>query len=216
METTALTFRLLDERIEALLEHPSEQSSLNRRAKWGIALIAIAGTLSLAFGKLLPPRLWAAVLQSILLILEIAGMVLVTSATLPGWKTLTFAQQRREFAEVLDFDLPHHESLFAWLHSFPRERVEAMSEFATYRLGRYRSKMPVLAGSIEKLGALPLLAAIVIQFKDASWPPQPSLWQILLFALLTFFYWLCLLAVSQRLRLELYDMLLKRTLAQVP
>jgi len=212
METSALTFSLLDERIEKLPEHPSERITLQRREKWGIALFATAGTLGLALGKLLPPKPWVVALVFTLLIIEIFGIVLVISA---GFSTLklTFAHQRREFAEILDFDMPHHESLIAWLRSFSRERLQAMSDFTQFRVERYRSKMPMLAGSIEKLGALPLLAALVIQFKDASWPLQLSWWQIALFAVLTFFYWLCLLAVSQRLRLELYDMLLKKALA---
>ena len=73
--------------------------------------------------------------------------------------------------------------------------------------------MPVFIGSIDKLGALPVLAAIGIQFKDASWPLQISWWQIVLFGLLAFFSWMSVLLVSLRLRAELYDALLKRALA---
>jgi|SRR5690348_3304813 len=210
METSALTFSLLDERIEKLPEHSSFKSS--RRAKWGYAVVAVTGTLMLILGKLLPAQRWTVILLVVLLILEIIALIVALTADLPSAK-LTPASQRSQFADVLDFDMPHHESLIAWLRSFSRERLQAMSDFTQFRVERYRSKMPMLAGSIEKLGALPLLAALVIQFKDASWPAQLSWWQIALFAVLTFFYWLCLLAVSQRLRLELYDMLLKKALA---
>lgn len=150
--------------------------------------------------------------MSVLLFVEIIGMVLVLSA---GFSTLklTFSHQRREFAEMLDFDMPHHENLIAWLRSFSRERLQAMSDFSAFRVERYRSKMPILTGGMEKLGALSILVALVIQFKDMQWPPHPTLWQIVLFALLPFFYWLCMLTVTQRLRLELYDMLLKKALA---
>jgi hypothetical protein len=56
--------------------------------------------------------------------------------------------------------------------------------------------MPVFIGSIDKLGALPVLAAIAIQVKDASWPLQISWWQIVLFGLLAFFYWMSVLLLD--------------------
>lgn len=213
MEMPALTFKLLNEHIEEVLEHPSNRITLHCRAKWGIALFTLAGTLGLVLGKLLPPKPWAVALVWALLAVEIIGIILVVSAEFSTLK-LTFAHQRREFAEVLDFDMPHHESLIEWLRSFSRERLQAMSEFSAFRVERYRSKMPILTGSMEKLGLLPVLAALIVQFKDMKWPPHPSLWQIVLFALLPFFYWLCMLTVTQRLRLELYDMLLKKALAK--
>ena len=88
-----------------------------------------------------------------------------------------------------------------------------MSDYAAHRLDRFRSKMPVFTGSIDKLGTLPVLAAIVIQFKDASWPLQIGWWQIVLFGLLAFFSWMSVLLVGLRLRVELYDALLKKALA---
>lgn len=212
MDTSALTFALLNERVEALPEHPSERITFQRHEKWGIALFAVAGTLWLVLGMLLPPKPWAVILVAILLAIELIGIILVIGAELSTLK-LTFAHQRREFAKVLDFDMPHHESLITWLRSFSRERLQAMSDFSTFRVERYRSKMPILTGGMEKLGVLSILAALVVQFKDMRWPPHPSLGQIALFAVLPFLYWLCMLTVTQRLRLELYDMLLKKALA---
>ncbi|WP_336807834.1 hypothetical protein [Fulvimonas yonginensis] len=108
--------------------------------------------------------------------------------------------------------MPHHEGLISWLRSFPPDRLTAMSAFASHRLERFRSKLPLATGGIEKLGALPALAALVVQFKDMQWPPHPSWTQIVLFAGLMFFYWLCMLLLSQRFRLELYDALLRKAL----
>lgn len=161
METPALTFALLNQRIERLPEHPSVRITFQRREKWGIALFAIAGTLGLALGRLLPPKPSTVVLVSALLVVEIIGMVLVISVGFSIPK-LTFAHQRREFAEVLDFDMPHHEDLIAWLRSFSRERLQAMSDFSAFRVERYRSKMPILTGGMEKVGVLSILAALVM------------------------------------------------------
>ena len=46
--------------------------------------------------------------------------------------------------------------------------------------------MPVVIGSVDKLGVMPVLAAVVIQFQDAGWPPQISWWQIPWFGVLAF------------------------------
>ena len=88
-----------------------------------------------------------------------------------------------------------------------------MNDFAALQLERHRSKAPILTGTIDKLGALPVLAALAVQFKDMHWPPAPSFLQILIFALLAFLYWLAVLTFHQRLRLELYNLLLKEALA---
>lgn len=211
MEVSTLTFVSLDERIEALPEHPSYSIMPDRRVRIGYAAVAIAGTLALVLGKLHIANLWLAIAIMALVAIEIGGLVLVVASQLPSLK-LALSNQRREYAETLDFDMPHHQSVVVWLRSFPRERLEAMRDFASHRIDRFRSKLPLLTGNIDKLGALPVLAALVIQFKDMHWPPHPGWTQVILFGGLMFFYWLCMLVVGQRYRLELYDLLLKKAL----
>jgi hypothetical protein len=211
MEATALTFASLDERIEALPEHPSYQIMPTRRVRWGNALVATSGISALLLGKLTSHGPWVAFTMLALLAIEFGALIVVVTAQLPSLKP-TFANQRREYAETLDFDMPHHDSLISWLCSFPRERLEAMSSFAAHRVERFRSKLPLMTGGIEGLGVLPVLAALVVQFKDMHWPPHPSWMQIALFAGLMAFYWLCMLMLSQRFRLELYDALLRKAL----
>lgn len=211
MEASVLTFASLDERIEAQPEHPSYQIMPTRSVRWGNALVAVSGISALLLGKIAANEPWVVFVLLALLAVEIGGLIVVITAQLPSL-TLTFANQRREYAETLDFDLPHHDSLVAWLRSFPRTRLQTMSSFATHRVERFRTKLPLMTGGIERLGALPVVAALVVQFKDMQWPPHPSWTQIILFTGLMLFYWLCLLMLSQRFRLELYDALLKKAL----
>lgn len=211
MEATALTFVSLDERIEALPEHPSYRIMPTRRVRWGNALVAASGILALLLGKLASHEPWVAFVMLALLAIEIGGLIVVIIAQLPSLKP-TFANQRREYAETLDFDMTNHDSLISWLCSFPRERLESMNSFAAHRVERFRSKLPLMTGGIERFGALPVLAALVVQFKNMRWPPHPSWMQIILFAGLMVFYWLCMLMLSQRFRLELYDALLRKAL----
>jgi hypothetical protein len=179
----------------------------------GLALIVVSGLLMLLLGKMLPPRPWVVAVLTALLLVEIAGLILSTPATLSNILTMTPGRQRREVATEMDFDMLHYQDLVAWLRSFPRDRLQAMSDYAAHRLDRYRGKMPAFTGSIDKLGALPVLAAIAIQFKDASWPPQISWWQIALFGLLASSYWMSVLLINLRFRVELYNALLKKALA---
>lgn len=73
-------------------------------------------------------------------------------------------------------------------------------------------KLPMLTGNIEKLGALPVVIALCLQFKDTHWPPHPSWLQIGLISALVFGYWLSVLQIGIRLRLQLYEMSLSKAL----
>jgi hypothetical protein len=75
-----------------------------------------------------------------------------------------------------------------------------------------RSKLPLLTGSLEKLGILPLAAGVFLQLKDLPRPMQMQWPQILLIAFLMLCYWAGVLQLSLRFRLELYDTLLKQAL----
>lgn len=70
----------------------------------------------------------------------------------------------------------------------------------------------MLTGSIEKLGALPVVIALYLQFKDRHWPPHPGGVEIFLIFVLAFGYWLSLTQISTRLRLQLYETLLRKAL----
>jgi hypothetical protein len=111
--------------------------------------------------------------------------------------------------------MPHHLALIDWIRGFPRERLEAMSTFATHRLERFRSKLPLLTGSLEKLGFLPLATALFLQFKDMRWPVHLNWGEIVLIGALMLVYWLSMLQLGLRFRLELYDVLLKKALANL-
>ena len=212
MESSTLTFAMLDKRIEGLPLHPSRQFTPSRRAGWGSSIGFASALLALIIGKTLPNSRWALAAVAVLLVIELSGFFVAFTAQQPGFN-LKPSSERRESAEVLDFDMPHHDDLIGWLRRFPRERLQAMSDFTAFRVERLRSTLPLLTGGLDKLAILPILVALVIQFKDMHWPPQVSWPEVYLFAVLMGIYWLSLLQVGVRFRLELYDMLLKKALA---
>jgi hypothetical protein len=212
MESPKLTFAGLDARIEALPESPSDAAVFPKNAKWGLSAAAAGALLALLCVKLLPGNaIYTAVLASIGVAVEIAGVVIAAISQIPKrWPT--FANARRDFAEQLDFDLPHHLALVEWLRTFPLDQRETLSEFISYRHERMKEKLPLLTGSIEKLGALPIVIALYLQFKDMQWPPHPSWVTIFLIFVLAFGYWLSVTQISVRLRLQLYETLLRKAL----
>lgn len=212
MEPQQLTFGALEQRVEAIPEHPSYRTAPSRRASWGNGIGMLAGLSGLILSKMLPPSPTLMIAAIALLLIEIAAFVVAWAGELPVFN-LRPSRERLEYAETLDHDLPHHLELLDWMRGFPRERLQTMSAFASHRLDRFRSKLPLLTGSMEKLGFLPLATALFLQFKDLRWPVHLSWPEILLIGALMFVYWLSMLQVGVRLRLELYDTLLKSALA---
>lgn len=212
MAPEQLTFSALERRIEQIPEYPSNRVPPSRRARWGNGIGIAATLLALVLGKILPATLMSVIVTSVILAVEIIAFAIAWTAELPTLN-LRPSRERRDFAETLDFDMPHHLELIAWLQGFPRERLEQLNTYSAHRLERMRSKLPLLTGSIEKLGVLPLVAGLILQLKDLHWPLQLHWPQIVLIAFLMLCYWTGMLQLSLRFRLELYDTLLKRALA---
>jgi len=213
MESPKLTFAALDAKIEALPEFPSNTMAFPKKARWGLSAAAAGAVFALLCVKLLPGNaIYTAVLASIGLAVEIAGVVIAAISQIPK-KWPTFASERRAFAKQLDFDLPHHLAMVEWLRAFPLDQRKTLCEFVSYRHERMKEKLPMLTGSIERLGALPIVIALYLQFKDMRWPPHPSWLDIFLILVLVFGYWLSMVQISIRLRLQLYETLLSKALA---
>lgn len=113
-------------------------------------------------------------------------------------------------AVQLDFDLYHYQQLIAWLASFPKERLEAMAQYASRRHHRLKDKHPLISGGLERLGALPVAAVLYLQFKDLHWPPQPTWPEFILGIAIVGLYWGSLLLVSIRFRAQLFALLLSQ------
>jgi hypothetical protein len=214
METT-LTFAALEAKLEEVPQHPYASTDMTKKARWGLAIGFVSAALGLLAAKLLPSNhLSTVIITATFLLVELVALGIAMATQLPrSWPT--FAGERREAAEELDFDLPHNQELIRWIQNCPRDQLEKLSDYASYRLERLRERLPLLTGGIEKLGALPVFIALYIQFKDAQWPPHPSWIEIVLVFALVFGYWTSLLQLNVRFRLQTYDMLLKKALKEL-
>lgn len=211
MESEQLTFATLEKRIEDVPLAPAYRISPNRRVRWGNGIGMVVGLLGVIVSRTFPTNLTALIVAIVLVVIELAAFAVAWTTDFPTLN-LRPSKDRREFAEALDYDLPQHLELIAWLRGFPPGRLEVMSAFATHRVERFRSKLPLLTGSMEKLGFLPLAAALFLQFMGMRSPAHVDLMEIILIGSLMLVYWLSMLQVGLRLRLELYDTLLKMAL----
>jgi hypothetical protein len=207
MEDEPFSFVKLDQKIDAIPEHPSLRLDFGAKEKSGIGLIAIPAILILLLRWIPSPPAWMPIVFVVLLALEIIGLLLLCAATAEKLD-LRPSRERRSFAEQLDFDLPHYLDLITWLRTFPRERIDILADYTRQRLERLRARQPLLLGAVDKLGALPLLGALALQFHNMSWPPRPNLGEAVLVIALVIGYWAGLVSLGMRFRLELYDMLL--------
>lgn len=211
MDSATLTFSALNERIDALPDHESLAIAPTRRQKWGFVLGFAAGFLGLIVGKLLPSSMVTIFFTAAMLVIEIVALAIALIPRRP-WRIPSFVSERREYAEQMDFDQHHYDKLIAWLSTFPKPRLQAMADYASQRHERLTDKYPLMSGALDKLGALPVVAALYLQFKDLHWPLRLSWLEIMLGAALVGLYWGSLLLASVRFRAQLFATLLAKAL----
>lgn len=207
--TPELTFKALNERIDALPEHPSMTAGPSRTEKYGYAIALSAYALHLLSTKLIADKVWSLGIATFFAVVELAAVIAIFAAKWPP-RLYGFRADRHEYAEQLDHDHTHYVALVQWIAGFPRDQIAALSDYAELRQERFRERQPLLLGSVEKLGVLPVLVAIYAQFKGLhfkiTWVEALSL------AFLAWVYWLCLISIGTRYRGQFYAIVLKRAL----
>lgn len=211
-QPTRLTFKALNERIDGIPDHPSAVMEPSPKEKYGYATALLAVALCFLAMKVLPDDRWYTV--AIAGFFFLVEMMAVVVALLPKWppRLPGFRADRNEYAEQLDYDFEHYGNLIAWIATHPREQIAALADYAELRQDRFREKQPLLIGSIEKLGVLPILVAIAAQFKGMRWPPAFTWPEIALYLFAAWFYWLCLISIGTRHRGRFLEIVLKRAL----
>jgi len=209
MDTPILTFRELNDRIEQLPDHPSLLIAPQLRQRWGYGLCLGGAVCALLGGKLLPATRFTEYFVAFMVAVELIGL-LMTFASPRQWRLPGFAKERGDYADQLDFDMAKFGKLIDELSEQPREKLDAMATFVEDRHDNLKERLPLLSGGMEKLGALPIVVALYVQFKDAHWPPHPSWVEIILVMMLLGLYWMSLQLLSVRFRAKLYGSLLRQ------
>lgn len=162
-------FQQLEEHMQAL--SPPVQLGF-RRDLWLIVLVVLG--LLLAVSPL--DRLFAsevAVVASMVgTTLQLVGAVLLTYRqardVIPD-----FIDSKRKFAVDLDDHFAARERVLTWLRSAPPEVRASRLAYVEARLEAVRSRYSLVFGAVDRLGVLPVLVGVFIQFhalKSVSWP----------------------------------------------
>jgi hypothetical protein len=207
---TVLTFAELERRIQELPEGPV--SSLNS-PRWIFAL-SIAGLLSAGIAlvpllliKIFEPAMWMVYMAR-------GGGWVAWIFLLPGmvrglWLIVrSFLRWKPEMIEQLDHDFVQFRGLQEWLSRIPTPLIVEHLRFAQAGQARLAVKLGFLAGSLDKLGVLPVVVALAIQFNATEDIDNVPVWQILLAMFLLLSYAVALMASLMRIRLHLYEVVL--------
>lgn len=215
MTAPAFSFDALESRLEAIPDGPA---SVFDSPRWLLPFYfvgwtgALVGLLPSALIRFMDPAPWMVWMARAGLWIELAGFApgLVRGGIVLG---ISFWHWRREQVRQLDHDLPRFRELRDWLCQFPIDsRREALS-FVRRNRERLGTKLGLLAGSLDKLGVLPILVAVAIQWKASSVELGAiPLWQALTAFFLLLMYAIGIMISLMRLRLQLYEMVLSDSL----
>lgn len=84
-----------------------------------------------------------------------------------------FVDAKRKFAAELDDHFAKRQRVLAWLREAPSGVRESRLAYVEARLEAIRSRYSLIFGAVDRLGVLPVLVGVFIQFqalKSLSWP----------------------------------------------
>ncbi|PPE72436.1 hypothetical protein C3942_17995 [Solimonas fluminis] len=191
-------------------KHPDERDSPAQTKAWLAFVLGFAITLaSLPF---FPASLAKIVALSGLALETLAGVFIVLSQV----RSMDREKMKQDFAAELDADYQAQTRVVGWIRSHGRQDISNGLRFVKNRLGTFSRRSGLLLGGMEKLGALPVLVALFLQFRDfeLGWPPGINFTEALLGFVILVLYVGGLLAQSLKLRLHVYESLLEEALYQ--
>lgn len=152
------------------------------------------------------------------LIIELAGLGTWSCLQLKGaWRT--FVHAKSAHADDLERDYHLYRQLVQSIQLVPLAERQRRLRFIRDRRATMQDRLGLFTGSMEKLGVLPILLALYLQFKDWQWADWRPLYNVtlaqgLLAALLFTVYLLSWFLIRLRLRLQSYELLLEESSRQ--
>lgn len=210
MTVETFSFAKLDERIEKIPDAPGELVLFPR----GLMVWEFIGVFGTLLGLIpsmivlfITPAMWMVTIAKM-------GLVIMIIGYLPGfiykcWGLIKGMWGWREgFIANADYAFEHHSELTQWLMQFPKEVLEDRMHFIRDARIRMGDKLGLVIGSLEKLGMVPVIIAVITQIQEVrdlgSLPP----WRIVLAFFLIMMYAVTISISLMRLRAQLHEMLL--------
>jgi hypothetical protein len=218
MDTKALSFAFLDEKVSQFAKDTDIDERPGKLERWSMAVGWIGGGVGLVVVKVLSGRL-ALLLSVTALVVELVGLG-IGVAFLIRRELRSFRRPHAQFSRELDQAYGFYRELVTSLSTFPKAELQRRLRYLKARKATLMYRTGLFTGSMERLGVLPILVALYVQFKDWEFGNWASLWAnvhlvggLLLWALLLAYmgsWWL----IRLRSRLDVYEALLDEALEE--
>jgi hypothetical protein len=208
--STQLSFQLMNQMLDEYAKNESGKAA-GPVERWAFCIGLLGAALGMLFGTLLGNALGLQIAR-IGLVVELAGLSLsLVLTTVREWNN--FRHARRTYAFQLDHDYGFYREYVAKLRKFPLHEREARLRYIQGRKQHMVQRLGLFTGGIEKLGVIPLLLGLYLQFKDWRWGDWEALAQVnLVQGLLMWALFLCYAAgwylIGLRSRVDAYELLL--------
>jgi hypothetical protein len=175
MDPNPLTFALLDERVSQYIKETSADDRPGRLERWSMVVGWTAAGLGLVLAKTLNGKL-AVVLVFAALAIELLGLgVGLICMIRREWRS--FRQPHAQFSSELDQAYTFYRGLASSLSGYACSELNRRLRYLQTRKASLEYRTGLFSGSMERLGVLPILAALYVQFRDWEFGDWTSLWQ---------------------------------------
>jgi hypothetical protein len=212
-----LSFESIDEQIEKYVQMQNTRDRASQAERWWFAIGLFAIGVCMPIGTYVGGIAGVRVLQAGIAVeclgLGLSLMLMVRRE----WKT--FVESRRTFAKELDQDFRKYREYVNWLRKFPRKDIQQRLRFIEARRNTMMYRMGLFTGGFERLGVIPVLVVLYVQFKDWKFGDWDALGKVnvvgglMLWALLLCYlgsWWL----VGLRSRIEAYETLMREAVVE--
>lgn len=218
MDPKPLSFALLDETVSRYADETASGERTGKWERWSMMAGFAAGGVGFVLAKILAGRP-ALVLVSTALAMELIGLgVWLAFMIRREWRDLQ--KPHAQYARELDQSYATYRVLASALGTFPQVELQRLLRYLKARRNSLAYSTGLLSGNLERLGLLPLLAMLYVQFKGWRFGDWTSLWGsvhlvggLLLWAIFLAYlvsWWL----VRLRLRLDVYQAFLEEALEE--
>lgn len=158
-----LAFERMDEMIDAYSE--ATKGATPSRTESYAFVAGVMGTLLALVASVASPRFLASgwAVAGVLLELGAFSLFLVLFFK-REWRN--FRNNRRDYAKDLDRDYAKYVAYVRQLRQYPRSQRDELLRYIQARRKVMHYRMGLITGGMERLGVLPLLAALYFQLKD--------------------------------------------------
>lgn len=163
MTNKPLTYALIEKKIDRYVKDVGDDKpGMLERFALGTAMVSwIPLLLATQFVKSRTAALVLAVCTVLLLIALGVGLVCFVRRE---WRT--FHRSHDKLSRELDHDYDQWRALVVEMRSFPRTELARRLRYLSTRKSSLAYRLGLVTGSVQRLGILPLLAILYLQFKD--------------------------------------------------